>query len=148
MQGLAKLAAAGILLLAALAGCSSGADQNAQPEEVVTPSGLRYRDWVVGDGDAAGRGDTVEVQYTGWLYEDGKRGTQFDSSAGRGPFPVTIGVTDVIEGWTEGLAGMKLGGVRELIIPPPLAYGSRGAPPVIPGNTTLVFEVEVVKLSK
>lgn len=117
-------------------------------EEVTTSSGLKYIDRIVGAGDAVQSGDSVEVHYTGWLYNNGQRGSQFDSSVGGQPFEVTVGVTPVIEGWTEGLVGMKLGGKRELIIPPTLGYGSRGAPPVIPPDATLLFEVELVKLMK
>lgn len=111
-------------------------------------SGLKINDLMVGHGDAAQNGDTVQVNYTGWLYEDGKRTSQFDSSVGRAPFEMTIGITRVIRGWTEGLIGMRVGGRRELIIPPDLGYGARGAPPVIPPGATLNFEVELLKLAK
>ena len=132
-----------------LGGCASGDDAGGEGgEQVTTSSGLKYTDVITGAGDAAASGDTVEVHYTGWFYENGTRGTQFDSSVGSDPYPVTIGVTRVIEGWTEGLVGMKLGGKRELIIPPALAYGANGKPPDIPPNATLLFEVEVVKLMK
>ena len=111
-------------------------------------SGLQIIDLTTGRGDEAQRGDTVQVNYTGWLYEEGKRTTQFDSSVGRAPFQMTIGVSGVIRGWTEGLVGMKVGGKRELIIPPDLGYGARGAPPVIPPGSTLDFEIELLKLTK
>jgi FKBP-type peptidyl-prolyl cis-trans isomerase len=111
-------------------------------------SGLQVIDLTTGRGDEAQRGDTVQVNYTGWLYEEGKRTTQFDSSVGRAPFQMTIGVSGVIRGWTEGLVGMKVGGKRELIIPPDLGYGARGAPPVIPPGSTLDFEIELLKLTK
>jgi len=89
------------------------------------------------------------VHYTGWLYENGKRGTKFDSSVDRGqPFEMTIGRTSVIKGWTEGLVGMKAGGKRELIIPSDMAYGPGGRPPIIPPNSTLDFEIEMLKISK
>jgi FKBP-type peptidyl-prolyl cis-trans isomerase len=117
-------------------------------EEVPVDSGLQIIDLTTGKGDAAQRGDTVQVNYTGWLYEDGKRTMQFDSSAGRDPFQMTIGVSGVIRGWTEGLVGMKVGGKRELIIPPDMGYGARGAPPVIPPGATLDFEIELLKLTK
>lgn len=111
-------------------------------------SSLKVVDLAPGAGDAAQSGDTVSVNYTGWLYENGKRTTQFDSSVGRAPFEMTIGVTGVIKGWTEGLVGMKVGGKRELIIPADLGYGMRGAPPVIPPGATLDFEIELLKLTK
>jgi len=115
-----------------------------KPKEVTTPSGLKYMDWVVGKGDEAKKGDKVEVRYSGWFYNSGKRGDKFDS----GTFPLTIGAGQVIKGWDEGLQGMRLGGKRELIIPPDLAYGQRGHPAGIPPNATLNFEVELLKLSK
>jgi len=108
----------------------------------VTPSGLHYTDLAVGNGPAAGRGSTVAVQYTGWL----ANGRQFDSSRGGNPLEFRIGNHEVIEGWDEGLTGMKVGGKRKLVIPPALAYGAEGSPPVIPANATLVFEVELVGL--
>jgi FKBP-type peptidyl-prolyl cis-trans isomerase len=95
---------------------------------------------VAGKGPEAVRGKTVEVHYTGWL-PDGK---QFDSSVGGAPFSFRLGAGEVIEGWDRGVAGMKVGGKRKLTLPPELAYGARGAPPDIPPNTTLVFEVELL----
>jgi FKBP-type peptidyl-prolyl cis-trans isomerase len=88
------------------------------------------------------------VTYTGWLYENGNRTSQFDSSTGRPPFQMTIGLSRVIRGWTEGLVGMRVGGKRELIIPPDLGYGERGVPPVIPPGATLSFEIEMLNLTK
>jgi FKBP-type peptidyl-prolyl cis-trans isomerase FkpA len=121
----------------------------AQPETITTESGLKYIDHKVGDGTEAAKGDTVEVHYTGWLYEDGNRGAKFDSSLDRGrPYVFELGAGKVIRGWDEGVAGMKIGGKRELIIPPDLAYGSRGAAGVIPPNATLDFEVELLKVTK
>jgi FKBP-type peptidyl-prolyl cis-trans isomerase len=108
---------------------------------------LQIIDTKTGEGDAAQTGDTVDVHYTGWLYENGKRTTQFDSSVGQQPFQFTIG-QDVIAGWSQGLAGMKVGGKRELIIPPELGYGEKGAGGVIPPNATLDFEIELLKLTK
>jgi len=107
-------------------------------------SELKINDVTTGQGEAAQPGDTVSVNYTGWLYENGKKTTQFDS----GPIEVTIGVTQVIQGWTQGLVGMKVGGKRELIIPPSLGYGARGAGGVIPPNATLNFEIDLLKLAK
>jgi FKBP-type peptidyl-prolyl cis-trans isomerase len=109
---------------------------------------LKIVDLTTGQGDAAQPGDSVLVDYTGWLYENGKRTTKFDSSIGKEPYPVTIGVTRVIPGWTQGLVGMKVGGKRQLIIPPDLGYGARGAGGDIPPNATLEFEIEMHKLVK
>ena len=109
-----------------------------------TESGLQYRDIKEGTGAQPKKGDTVIVHYTGWLWEDGKKGEKFDSSVDRGQkFDFPIGLGRVIKGWDEGVATMKVGGKRELIIPANLAYGSRGAGGVIPPNATLMFEVEL-----
>jgi FKBP-type peptidyl-prolyl cis-trans isomerase len=100
-------------------------------------------DLVVGKGPEAVRGKTVEVHYTGWLTD----GTKFDSSHDRNePFQFRLGAGEVIEGWDRGVAGMKVGGKRKLEIPPEIGYGARGAPPVIPPNATLVFEVELLSV--
>jgi FKBP-type peptidyl-prolyl cis-trans isomerase FkpA len=115
----------------------------------ITKSGLKYIDQKVGTGDAAVKGKPVQVNYTGWLYVDGKRGMKFDSSLDRNtPFDFVLGARQVIAGWDEGVEGMKVGGKRELIIPPDLAYGSRAVGGVIPANSTLDFEVELLKVSK
>ena len=97
-------------------------------------------DVVKGNGPEAVRGKTVEVHYTGWPTD----GTKFDSSVGRGPFSFRLGAGEVIEGWDRGVAGMKVGGKRKLTLPPELGYGARGAPPAIPPNAELVFEVELL----
>jgi peptidylprolyl isomerase len=111
---------------------------------ITTPSGLRYVDLVEGTGASPAAGDRVEVHYTGWL-EDGKK---FDSSVDRGqPFVFPLGAGRVIRGWDEGVASMKVGGRRRLIIPPQLGYGDRGAGRVIPPGATLVFEVELLRLN-
>ncbi|HYN89283.1 MAG TPA: FKBP-type peptidyl-prolyl cis-trans isomerase, partial [Ardenticatenaceae bacterium] len=110
-------------------------------ETVTTETGLQYVDLEVGEGAEATEGSTVAVHYTGWL-EDG---TQFDSSLTRGePIVFGLGAGQVIPGWDEGLQGMKVGGRRQLIIPPDLAYGSQGAGNVIPPDATLIFDVELV----
>ena len=114
-------------------------------EWVTTESGLKYIDHVVGDGEEAVSGTKVEMHYTGWLWADGKRGQKFDSSHDRNQtFSFQLGSGQVIKGWDEGIAGMKVGGKRELIIPPELAYGSRQMGSVIVPNSTLNFEVEFV----
>jgi FKBP-type peptidyl-prolyl cis-trans isomerase FkpA len=108
---------------------------------VTTASGLVYEDLQVGDGATAQTGNTVSVNYTGWL-EDG---TKFDSSLDVGqPFEFTLGAGQVIPGWDEGVQGMKVNGTRLLVIPPELAYGSTGAGTSIPPNATLIFEVQLV----
>jgi FKBP-type peptidyl-prolyl cis-trans isomerase len=141
-----------VLALAALvvvqgAGSPAGAqDQSKEKKEgkvVTTKSGLKYEDLKEGTGAAAKSGDTVSVHYTGWL-KDGKK---FDSSLDRGePFTFPLGAGRVIKGWDEGVAGMKIGGKRKLIIPPELGYGKKGAGNVIPPDAELAFEVELLKI--
>ena len=129
--------------------CLLGGFAQGQPETITTESGLKYTDQKAGTGTEATKGDTVEVHYTGWLFENAQKGKKFDSSLDRGtPFKFVLGAGKVIRGWDEGVAGMKVGGKRELIIPPDLAYGSRGAGGVIPPNATLNFEVELLKVVK
>lgn len=113
---------------------------------ITTNTGLQYTDLTTGTGAEASSGNSVEVHYTGWLYADGKRGKQFDSSVGRSPFNFKLGARQVIAGWDEGVAGMKVGGKRELIIPPQLGYGNREIPGVIPSGSTLNFEVELLRV--
>ena len=109
------------------------------------PSGLQIEDVTLGTGAAAKAGSHVMVHYTGWLYENGAKGAKFDSSKDRGqPFSFPLGAGHVIKGWDEGVAGMNIGGTRNLIIPPEMGYGARGAGGVIPGNATLIFEVELL----
>lgn len=115
---------------------------------ITTPSGLQYEDTVTGQGETAARGQNVTVHYTGWLYENGVQGAKFDSSKDRrDPFEFSLGAGMVIRGWDEGVAGMKIGGTRVLIIPAALGYGARGAGGVIPPNATLKFEVELLAVS-
>ena len=112
--------------------------------EKMTDSGLKYEDLVEGDGELAEAGHAVSVHYTGWLTD----GSKFDSSVDRNqPFSFALGKGQVIRGWDEGVAGMKVGGKRKLTIPPQLGYGAAGAGGVIPPNATLVFEVELLGVS-
>lgn len=118
-------------------------DSNAASSEVITASGLRYEDEVVGTGASPEAGQKVTVHYTGYLTD----GTKFDSSRDRNrPFQFTIGRRQVIAGWDEGVASMRVGGQRKLTIPPELGYGDRGAGGVIPPNATLVFDVELISI--
>ena len=108
-------------------------------------TGLQTIDTQPGTGAEARKGQTVTVHYTGWLYQNGQQGAKFDSSRDRNdPFRFALGAGMVIRGWDEGVAGMKPGGKRTLVIPPSLAYGARGAGRVIPPNATLLFEVELL----
>lgn len=120
---------------------ATGGPQQVDPAKIVTtPSGLKYVDLKAGTGAEATNGKKLSVHYTGWL----QNGTKFDSSRDRGePFPLTLGQGSVIPGWEEGLTGMKVGGQRQLIIPPDLAYGAAGQGP-IPPSATLIFEVELL----
>jgi len=112
---------------------------------VTTASGLQIEDTRVGEGPEARAGHNVVVHYTGWLYQDGQQGAKFDSSRDRDePFIFPLGAGMVIRGWDEGVQGMRVGGLRTLIIPPSLGYGARGAGGVIPPNATLKFEVELL----
>jgi len=111
--------------------------------EMMTDSGLKYDDTMIGDGATAEKGQTVSVHYTGWLTD----GEKFDSSKDRNdPFQFQLGAGRVIRGWDEGVQGMKIGGTRRLTIPPQLGYGAQGAGGVIPPNATLVFEVELLAI--
>lgn len=124
---------------------SPASSQDSEPSVVITTdSGLQYRDLVVGTGEEASAGATAVVHYTGWLLD----GTKFDSSLDQGnPFSFPIGAGMVIKGWDEGVASMKVGGRRELIIPPALGYGDRGAGGgLIPPGASLRFEVELLEL--
>src|SRR4051812_42322770 len=112
-----------------------------------TASGLSFEDTTPGTGASPTKGQTCVMHYTGWLWQDGKKGAKFDSSVDRGsPFTFPIGAGRVIKGWDEGVASMKVGGKRTLLIPAELGYGARGAGGLIPPNATLLFEVELLGL--
>ncbi|MFL9826131.1 FKBP-type peptidyl-prolyl cis-trans isomerase [Rhodoplanes sp. SY1] len=112
---------------------------------MTTASGLTITDTTVGTGATPERGQTCVMHYTGWLFENGGKGKKFDSSVDRGqPFSFPLGMGRVIKGWDEGVATMKVGGKRTLVIPPELGYGARGAGGVIPPNATLIFDVELL----
>lgn len=136
-----------LMAMALLASCIHSPSAFAQTagNRVTTASGLQIKDITVGTGASPQPGQTCIMHYTGWLYVDGKKDKKFDSSVDRGqPFEFPIGQRRVIAGWDEGVATMKVGGKRELIIPPALGYGARGAGGVIPPNATLIFEVELL----
>jgi FKBP-type peptidyl-prolyl cis-trans isomerase len=142
-----RIAGAAVALAMTTAGVPFGHAVAAQSQVIEMPDGLKYTDTKLGDGAVAAAGDKVSVHYTGWLYKDGAKGAKFDSSRDRGqPFQFTLGAHQVIAGWDEGVAGMKVGGERTLTIPPELGYGARGAGGVIPPNATLIFEVELLQV--
>jgi FKBP-type peptidyl-prolyl cis-trans isomerase FkpA len=139
------------LLAATVVACSS---DNGNPAAPSNPGGsnsvtsLRITDTRVGTGTEATNGRTLTVNYTGWLYDQnaaGNKGTQFDTSTGRGPFSFVLGAGRVISGWDQGLAGMRVGGLRNLVIPANMAYGSSGSGS-IPPNAALVFDVELLNV--
>jgi FKBP-type peptidyl-prolyl cis-trans isomerase len=140
--------AAALVILSLTAPLATPAAAQGAPSKMSElPSGLKYTDTTVGTGAEATRGKKVSVHYTGWLYNNGEKGRKFDSSLDRGqPFQFALGAGQVIKGWDEGVAGMKIGGKRTLIIPPELGYGARGAGGVIPPNATLTFDVELLKV--
>ena len=142
----------GLALVTTMAGVFAVAPSTAMAQAgtqvgktMTTSSGLQITDSKVGTGATPKSGQTCVMHYTGWLYENGAKGKKFDSSLDRGqPFEFPIGQRRVIAGWDEGVASMKVGGKRTLIIPPALGYGARGAGGVIPPNATLIFEVELL----
>lgn len=140
---IASHAALGLLLAFGTVAMTSSAEA-----EETTASGLKIIDTEVGTGDQPKTGQTAIVHYTGWLYENGEKGNKFDSSVDRGkPFGFKIGTGQVIRGWDEGVATMKVGGKRTLILPPELGYGASGAGGVIPPNATLIFDVELLDIN-
>jgi FKBP-type peptidyl-prolyl cis-trans isomerase len=140
---LTVFALAGLCAFLAVTSDSRAQDKKEKKKVVTTKSGLKYEDLKEGTGAEAKKGDTVEVHYTGTL----TNGKKFDSSKDRNePFSFKLGAGMVIKGWDEGVAGMKVGGTRKLMIPPELGYGARGAGNVIPPNAELIFEVELLKI--
>jgi FKBP-type peptidyl-prolyl cis-trans isomerase len=140
-----------VAVVAVVVGCGKSSTSKAGGPTAVsgppqtTASGLQYWDIAVGSGDTAAAGSQVSVHYTGWL----TTGEKFDSSVDRGqPFSFPLGAGQVIRGWDEGVAGMKVGGKRQLRIPPALGYGAAGAGGVIPPNATLIFDVQLLGVSK
>ena len=133
-------------VLAATAACGGSDSSPTSPSQPGAP--YSQTDIRAGTGAEATAGRTLTVNYTGWLYNpsgtDGK-GSQFDSSAGRGPFSFVLGRGQVIAGWDQGVAGMRVGGLRRLVLPPNLAYGASGSGP-IPPNATLVFDIELLNV--
>jgi len=148
MKALSRAAAlAGLALAAALAAAPRPALALDESKATTTLSGLKIIDTKVGTGATPKTGQTCVMHYTGWLYENGQKGKKFDSSVDRGqPFEFKIGVHQVIAGWDEGVATMKVGGRRTLIIPPEIGYGARGAGNLIPPNATLIFDVELLAI--
>ncbi len=148
MRGFSRTGAwVAIAIIAAMAGITTVAPAIAQKagKTMTTPSGLQTTDSKIGTGALPKTGQICVMHYTGWLYENGAKGKKFDSSVDRGqPFEFPIGTHRVIAGWDEGVATMKVGGKRTLIIPPELGYGASGAGGVIPPNATLIFDVELL----
>ena len=137
----------GAVALAIITALTPAGRSDAANQVIEMPDGLKYTDTKAGDGATAKAGNKVSVHYTGWLSDNGAKGKKFDSSVDRGqPFQFTLGAKQVIAGWDEGVAGMKVGGTRTLTIPPELGYGARGAPGAIPPNATLIFDVELLQV--
>ena len=138
-----------LAIITAVAGVATVLPAAAQTagKPMTTPSGLQIVDTKAGTGASPKTGQICVMHYTGWLYENGAKSKKFDSSVDRGqPFEFPIGTHRVIAGWDEGVATMKVGGKRTLIIPPELGYGARGAGGVIPPNATLMFDVELIEV--
>jgi FKBP-type peptidyl-prolyl cis-trans isomerase len=152
LRALAMLFAGAIVLIVVVVYTTSIARRAAEAPAGATPTnpiqGLQMTDVKQGTGTEAVEGKTVVVHYTGWLYDEAApehKGQKFDSSRDRGdPFDFPLGAGHVIKGWDQGVAGMKVGGQRTLVIPPEMGYGARGAGGVIPPNATLVFDVELL----
>jgi peptidylprolyl isomerase len=134
-----------LAIAAAAAGCSASSSDTSTAQVAANTGDLQITDTKVGTGFSPKPGQTCIVHYTGWLYVNGAKGAKFDSSVDRKrPFSFVLGEHQVIEGWERGVATMKVGGKRTLIIPPALGYGSKGGGTAIPPNATLLFEVELL----
>lgn len=150
MRGLSSRRLVALAATTLLAGCiaaggSAPVEAQAEGKTFTYASGLKVSDTKVGAGASPKTGQICVMHYTGWLYQNGQKGAKFDSSLDRGqPFEFPIGTGRVIKGWDEGVASMKVGGKRTLIIPPDLGYGARGAGGAIPPHATLIFEVELL----
>ena len=139
----ATFAALAMMSIVSMTSDDTASAQSGKP--VTTSSGLQMIDTQPGTGASPKSGQTAVVHYTGYLNDNGKKGKKFDSSVDRGtPFEFPVGAGRVIKGWDEGVASMKIGGKRTLIVPPALGYGERGAGGVIPPNATLIFDVELL----
>jgi peptidylprolyl isomerase len=137
--------AAALAVSALPANADEKSEKKGDSKMVRTPSGLQFEDVTVGTGASPKTGQTCLMHYTGWLWENEAKGRKFDSSVDRGkPYPFPLGMGKVIKGWDEGISTMKVGGKRNLLVPPSLGYGERGYPGAIPPNATLYFEVELV----
>jgi FKBP-type peptidyl-prolyl cis-trans isomerase FkpA len=138
-----------LIVILALVTPSCGG-RNSSPTSATQPRGeFSQTDIRVGTGADAVPGRRLSVHYTGWLYDAARtesKGSQFETSVGRAPCAFTLGIGQVIRGWDQGAAGMKVGGLRRLVLPPELAYGAGGSPPVIPPNATLIFEIELLEV--
>ena len=142
-----RLAGAALALAILAVSTPVGRSDAADNQVTEMPDGLKYTDTKTGEGATAKAGNKVSVHYTGWLSDNGAKGKKFDSSVDRDqPFQFTLGAKQVIAGWDEGVAGMKVGGKRTLTIPPELGYGARGAAGAIPPNATLIFDVELLQV--
>ena len=147
MKSIGKIARTAMLAATFALGAMALAISAPATAEETTASGLKIIDTEVGTGATPATGQTCVMHYTGWLYENGEKTTKFDSSVDRGePFEFPIGTGRVIKGWDEGVATMKVGGKRTLIIPPELGYSASGAGGVIPPNATLIFDVELLDI--
>jgi peptidylprolyl isomerase len=144
---LSTLAAIALAALMSVISMPTTAMAQTPGKAMTTASGLQIIDTKVGTGATPKPGQICVVHYTGWLYQDGQKGKKFDSSVDRNdPLEFPVGQRKVIAGWDEGVASMKVGGKRTLIIPPELGYGARGAGGVIPPNATLIFDVELLNV--
>jgi peptidylprolyl isomerase len=143
--GIITICAAASLAIIGSTIMSDPSDAQSAAKPVTTSTGLQMIDTQVGTGASPRQNQTAVVHYTGWLYENGAKGKKFDSSVDRGqPFEFPVGAGRVIAGWDQGVATMKVGGKRTLIVPPQLGYGAQGAGGAIPPNATLIFDVELL----